>query len=270
MRWWPVRTVLLGVVVAVLTVATARAGSSWPTLHNDYQRSGYTDEVIRGPCGRKWFRSFHEEMIGARLEAIVAGGLCFVGTYAGNLYALDVETGKTLWKYPAGGPIGHSPCWHEGRIYVCTDERFDTGGILCLNAAEGKEVWRYRAKAGIFNSPACDGRNVYAGDRAGVFHAVEIATGRKACTFQTGYMILKPASFSPDKKRIVFGSEDMHVYCLSPEGKLLWKSPKLPGLSLRDAAPTIWADKVIVRTNPAAPFHESLYVNRSLLGDVQR
>jgi hypothetical protein len=51
---------------------------------------------------------------------------------------------------------------------------------------------------------------------------------------------LKPASFSPSGDKIVFGSEDMHIYCVSPEGKLLWESDKLEGLSMRDQGPTIW------------------------------
>ena len=49
------------------------------------------------------------------------------------------------------------------------------------------------------------------GDRSGVFHAVRSADGSPAWTFSTDYMILKPASFSLDAQRIVFGSEDMHV-----------------------------------------------------------
>jgi outer membrane protein assembly factor BamB len=260
----------------------ARADSSWPTLHKDYQRSGYTDEILKGPYERKWFRNFAEEMIGPRVEAIVGQGLCFVGTYAGNLYALDTATGETVWKYTMGGPIGHSPCYHDGKVYVCSDDGYNAGTLACVNAADGRELWTYHSAAGIFNSPACpfggtgkasqrwDGRKVYVGDRAGVFHAVDAQTGQRLWTFSTGYMILKPASFSPDGRRILVGSEDMHVYCLSPEGKLLWKSAKLPGLSLRDAAPTVWAEKVIVRTNPAIPFHEALYANRPLLGDIQR
>jgi len=265
-----VRIVASAAVLAGWLTATARADSSWPTLHRDYQRSGFTTETIPAPCQRKWFRNFAEEMIGSRVEAIVAEGLCYVGTYAGNLYALDVASGRTVWKHQSGGPIGHSPCYRDGKLYVCSDDGFNAGTLACLDAADGRVIWRYRSEAGIWNSPACDGRKVYVGDRSGIFHAVNAETGRPAWAFKTGYMILKPASFSPDEQRIVFGSEDMHVYCLSPEGKLLWKSPKLPGLSLRDAAPTVWADKVIVRTNPAMPFHEALYVNRTLLGNIQR
>ena len=108
------------------------------------------------------------------------------------------------------------------------------------------------------------------GDRAGTFHAVDAKTGEAAWTFPTGAMILKPASFSPDGQQIVVGSEDMHVYCLSPAGKLLWKSPKLAGLSLRDGAPTVWEGRVIVRTNPSRPFHESLHEGQRVVCDIQR
>jgi hypothetical protein len=83
-------------------------------------------------------------------------------------------------------------------------------------------------------------------------------------------MILQPASISPDGRAIVVGSEDMHVYCFSPAGRLRWKSAKLRGISLRDAAPTIWDGKVVVRTNPSRPFHESLHEARQLVCDIQR
>ena len=254
----------------ILLLAAGPAAADWPTLHKDYQRSGYSGEILRGPMQRKWFRSFVEEMVGPRAEAIVAEGLCFVGTYAGNLHALNVDDGHTVWTHQADGPIGHSPCYCDGKLYFCTDAGFDAGSLVCLSARDGKPVWTYRAGAGFWNSPACDGRQVYVGDRGGVFHAVDAATGRVAWTLPTGGMILKPASFSADGRKIVFGSEDMHVYCVSPEGKLLWKSSKLPGLSLRDAAPTVWGDKVVVRTNPANSFHEALHEGGRLVNGIQR
>jgi len=267
--------VLLGVPLAGAgdIPPSPRTGSgvaSWPTLHNDNQRSGYTDEVIKGPYERKWYRDFHDEMIATRVEGIVAEGKCFVGTFAGNLYALNVKDGKTAWTFRAAGPIGASPCYEDGRLYVGADEGFNKGRLYCLNAADGKELWRYDAGAGIWTSPACDGKKVYFGDRAGVFHAVDAKTGKLAWTLRTGYMILTPASISRDGRRIVFASEDMHVYCVSPEGKELWKSPKCAGLSLRDHGPTLWRGLAVVRTNPADGFHTVLGRNGELLENIQR
>lgn len=258
-------------VLVLLLILTKPASADWPTLHGDYQRSGYSEPGSVGqPLERKWYRSLVEEAIGPRCEAIVGQGLCFIGTYAGNLYALDVASGKTVWQAKIGGAIGHSPCYHDGRVYVASDDGFRQGSLVCLNARDGAEVWRYRAAAGIWNSPACDGRRVFVGDREGVFHAVDASSGEKAWTFTTGAMILEPASFSPDGQRIVVGSEDMHVYCLDIAGKLLWRSSKLAGLSQRDAAPTIWQDKVIVRTNPSLSFHAALHEGRDLVSQLQR
>ena len=263
------RRVELFICLVTLALA-APVLAEWPTLHKDNQRSGYTDEVVRGPYQRKWFRSFVEEMIGARNEAIVAEQLCFVGTYAGNLYALNIDDGSVAWRKAIGGPIGHSVCYDGGRVYVCSDDGYRSGSLVCLRANDGQELWRYRAEAGFWNAPACDGERVYVGDRGGEFHAVDAKRGTKLWTYRTGAMILTPASISPDGQAIVVGSEDMHVYCFAPDGQLRWQSAKLRGLSLRDAAPTIWNGKVVVRTNPSRPFHESLHEARQLVCDIQR
>jgi len=258
------------IMVSYCIYCTVSANSVWPTLHKDYQRSGWTEEIVRGPYERKWYRDFHDEMIATRVEAIVAEQKCFVGTFAGNLYALDVTDGHPVWTFRAAGPIGASPCYEDGKLYIGADEGFATGHLYCVDAEDGSLVWKYGSGAGIWVSPACDGRNVYFGDRAGVFHAVSAEHGEPAWTFPTGGMILKPASFAADSKKIIFGSEDMHVYCLSPTGKLLWKSKKLQGLSLRNQGPTIWQGLAIVRTNPADSFHTVLGRNGRLLKEIQQ
>jgi alcohol dehydrogenase (cytochrome c) len=38
-----------------------------------------------------------------------AGGLVFSGTSEGNFFALDAKTGKPLWDFQTGGPIGANP-----------------------------------------------------------------------------------------------------------------------------------------------------------------
>ncbi len=238
----------------------------WTTLHKDPQRSGFSPEVLEGPYERKWYRDFHDEMIASRVEAIVAEGKCFVGTFAGKLHALDAADGRTVWTFQAKGAVGHSPEYRDGRLYVGSDD----GALYCLKASDGGLVWAYGAGAGVWVAPLSDGRKVYFGDRAGVFHAVDAASGERAWTLATGGMILKPASLSEDGKRIVFASEDMHVYCADAEGRLLWKSKKLPGLSTRDQAPTIWKGLAIVRSAPADGFHEVMNRNQDLLARVQK
>ncbi len=267
----PMKTYSIILAISLwLAASVCAAGSTWPTLHKDYKRSGWTEEVVAGPYERKWYRDFHDEMIATRVEAIVAGGKCFVGTFAGNFYALDVATGETVWTFKAEGPLGTSPCYEAGRLYVGADVAFNKGHLYCIDANDGSEVWRYTAGAGIWASPACNGKTVYVGDRAGVFHAVSAKSGQLEWSFCTSGMILKPASLAGNNRKPVVGSEDMHVYCFGPKGELLWKSKKLQGLSMRDQGATIWNGLAIVRTNPADSFHTVLDRNGHLLKQIQQ
>ncbi len=267
------RNALLIAMIATLSAvarAETPAQTTWPTLHNDYQRSGYTDEVLTGPFERKWYRDFHDEMIATRVEAIVAEGKVFVGTFAGKLRALDIDTGRTVWTFDAAGPIGASPSYHDGKLYIGCDEAFDRGWMYCLRASDGETVWQTPVDGGVWVNPACDGEKVYFGTRTGTFQALDAETGKPIWQQPTGGMILKPASLSRDGKRILVGSEDMHVYCFSPDGKRLWKSEKLPGLSLRDQGATIWQDRLVVRTNPTDGFHEAMHRQGEVLEAIQR
>lgn len=234
-----------------LCVSIGRSRADWPTLHADSQRSGYVADRVEGPYERKWFRNFEDELMATRVEAIVADGKVYVGTLAGKVHALDIADGRTVWTHATDGPIGHSPRYIDGKLLVSSDD----GTLSCLRSADGEVLWSYEAGAGIWVHPACDGEAVYFGDRGGTFHAVRLADGEKLWALATGYMILTPASITPDGTRILFASDDMHVYCVSPTGELLWKKGPVGGLSLRDHAPTLWKDLAILRSNPAHDFH---------------
>ncbi len=267
----PIMRALLRIWVWIAIGALPCGGATpemfdWPTVHRDNQRSGWCQQTVKGPWQRKWFRDFHDELISTRVQAIVGDGRVFVGTLAGTVRALGVADGGTIWTFQTGGPVGTSGCLANGHLYIGSDDGF----LYCLRSQDGTEVWRYSAGAGIWAAPACDGRLVYVGDRAGVFHAVDARTGRAAGTFKTGGMILCPASFSPDGRRIIFGSEDMHVYCIDPAGALVWKSAKLGGLSMRDHAPCIWRGLAIVRTIPAVSYHRAAGENPAVLTAAQK
>lgn len=247
------RTLAFTIMVGSLLLAAAGqrevAADAWPMVHRDAQRSGHTPEVVQGPYERKWFRDFHDELIATRVQAIVADGRVYVPTLAGNLYALDIADGGTVWTLKTRGPLGASPSYADGRLYQGSDD----GNVYCIEAATGEIVWRYPAEAGVLVSPLVGEEHVYLGDRAGIFHAVDKATGEAAWTHRAGGMILTTASLDAD--RVVFAAEDMRLYSMSRDGELRWRSDKLGGQSLRDQAVTIWGDLAIVRSNPFASFH---------------
>jgi outer membrane protein assembly factor BamB len=44
----------------------------------------------------------------------MANGVVYVGSYDGNVYALNARTGALLWKYTTGGTVESSPAVANG------------------------------------------------------------------------------------------------------------------------------------------------------------
>jgi alcohol dehydrogenase (cytochrome c) len=85
-------------------------------------------------------------------SAIVAtaGGLLFTGTQTGEMIALDIDTGKTLWQFQTGSGINAQPITftHKGRQYVVIQSGL--GGVNqarmrveLANVPRGGSVWAF-------------------------------------------------------------------------------------------------------------------------------
>lgn len=258
----PACLILLAAGVAPSAAAETEPSKSWPTLHGNLQRHGYYPSFPDKPLRLVWRKELFPELTGPRAEVIVGGGLAFMGSYAGIMRAWDARTGEERWVFRAKGPIGHSPAYQQGTICFGAMD----GRIYALEAATGQPRWQFAADAGVWVSPALAEGLVLFGDRAGVFHALRVADGRPVWRFNTGDRILTTASVSDDGQRTVFASEDMRVYCLETKsGRLLWRSRKLQGLSVRDYFPVIARGLVFVTTNPVKDFHAILGEHQEML-----
>jgi outer membrane protein assembly factor BamB len=238
--------------------------ADWPTLRGDLQRSGFYREFAQGQLRVAWRKELWRELTGPRTEVIVGAGLAFIGTYAGNFYAWDVQTGIEAWNYRTDGPIGHAAAFHEGTIFFGSMDQ----QLHALDASNGNVKWQFQAGSGIWVAPTLWRDTVLFGARDGTFHALDAATGDPRWSFQTGNRILTTASISEDGDRVVVASEDMHVYCLDVhDGTLLWKSRKMAGLSVRDYAPVLVRGLALITTSPVKEFHHTLDQHQRLLLD---
>ena len=55
----------------------------------------------------------------------------------GFVYALNEETGQTVWKFPAGSSISKQPAAVKGQVYIVPD----AGGMFCLDGDTGNVRW---------------------------------------------------------------------------------------------------------------------------------
>ncbi|MBD3266237.1 PQQ-binding-like beta-propeller repeat protein, partial [bacterium] len=239
------------------------AADGWHTLHGNWQRHGYyADGFPAKNLKLIWRKELYKELTGPRAEVIVGGGLAYMGTYAGNMYAWDAQTGEKRWVFQAGGAIGHSPTYHEGILYFGSMD----GRLYAVDTLTGEEKWHVQTCEGIWTSPVIHQNLVLFGSRDHTFYALKSETGQLAWSFETNGPILQSASITEDGTKVLFASEDMHLYCLAvDDGALVWQTPKLPGLSFRDYFPVIIGETILLTTNPVKDFHTILGENQQML-----
>jgi len=63
----------------------------------------------------------------------------YFGGPDGNVYALDLKTGKRQWKYQTGAPVDSSPIISGEIVYVMTGNK----GLCALSAENGGLKWQH-------------------------------------------------------------------------------------------------------------------------------
>ena len=79
-----------------------------------------------------------------RSSPIVVGDRLYVGALDGKVYCLDTD-GTVRWTYPTGRPIGGSPAYSNGVIFISSTNHF----IYALDATDGHLVWEFESNATV-------------------------------------------------------------------------------------------------------------------------
>jgi hypothetical protein len=122
----------------------ARAGaeggglSDWPTYRHDPQRHGSTSASVPADLARSW-----RAKVGGRLTPpVTANGRVFVASIdAHTVHALDVASGKELWRFTAGGRVDSPPSLYRGLVLFGSRD----GQVYCLRETDGALAWRFLA-----------------------------------------------------------------------------------------------------------------------------
>ena len=136
----------------------------------------------------------------------VAGGVVYVGSTDGSLYAVNQADGTQRWKFESEGPIASSPAVSDGLVYVASLD----GNVYAVDAATGARRWsfatggerRFTARGihgamprtemmpdpfDVFlSSPTVAGGTVYIGSGDQQVYALDAATGAVRWSFATG------------------------------------------------------------------------------------
>jgi outer membrane protein assembly factor BamB len=116
------------------------ARHDWFSSFGNFANTNAADATFRLPFRLQWVRRYEGT---AKHFSTCGGGRLYTHTAEGQLFAVEQETGRLLWRrYFPGVHISYtSPLYHRERIYV-PQAGVEGNFLRCFEAATGKLVWQ--------------------------------------------------------------------------------------------------------------------------------
>lgn len=194
-------------------------GGSWPVFRGSQELLGRAPGALGDSLRLAWkFKTGAE----VKSAPVVAGGLVFIGSNDGNVYAIGLRTGNKVWAFQTGEAVEASPCIADGKVFVGSSDGF----MYALDATGGALKWKYETGGQILGAAnrtrTDDGKKtlVIFGSYDGKVHCVDGATGQVVWEYETGNYVNGTPAIGDGK--VVAGGCDakIHVINLS-DGKEL-------------------------------------------------
>jgi len=145
--------------------------------------------------------------------------LVFATNTNGDIYALNINTGKRQWLFHTNGKIYSTPAITDNYVIVGSSDLY----LYCLSANSGKLIWKYEAQKPVLATPVVLNKIIYFGGSDGHFRALNLETGKIIWDFDQvmGFVTTKPLIY---QQTIYFGCWSNDFYALDlVTGKLIWK-----------------------------------------------
>jgi outer membrane protein assembly factor BamB len=165
---------------------------------------------------------------GTSSDMALQDGVLFFGANDGQFYAVDSESGRTLWKYETKAPVFARPTIVGSRVFISASDDI----VYCLDRSSGKWIWHYKRGGSYIttvrgnSSVAVDNGQAYVGFSDGYIVSLNVADGNLIWEQK----IHKGSKFTDvDAMPVISGSTiyipsyDGELYSLEKtKGKILW------------------------------------------------
>jgi eukaryotic-like serine/threonine-protein kinase len=215
-RWLPIAAMALGLFqAAAAAAAPPQPGiNAWPMFRGSPGLVGVAGGKLPDSLALQW--TFKTEGP-VKSSAAIDAGRVFVGSDDGQLYALDLATGKKVWAFKTEGPVESSPLVLNGRVFFGSTDAF----LYAVDARTGSQVWKYETGDKILSGPnwfqPAHSPNpwILVGSYDYKLHCLDWANGKTNWTYETGNYINGSPAISEGKT--VFGGCDAVVHVISLE-----------------------------------------------------
>ncbi len=157
--------------------------------------------------------------------ALDAHGNIYFGTQGKRLFALKPNS-EVLWNLTTEGDNDSTPCIGDKWIYFASDD----GKVRALNPVNGEIGWEKDLGHPVRAPLALGGETVIAATFGAkpFLAALDAKTGEERWRFgitpgEGAFYGVQSGALVDADGYIYFGGRDHFIYCLSPEGKLVWR-----------------------------------------------
>jgi outer membrane protein assembly factor BamB len=135
----PTKDLALWKVRSPLTSQLTGPKDDWYTSFGDWSNANNHPQHLKPPFTLKWIRRFEGTI---KQFSTCGGGRLYTHTAEGQIFAVEQETGRLLWRrYWPGVHVSYtSPLYHQERVLV-PQAGLETCRLRCLDAATGALLW---------------------------------------------------------------------------------------------------------------------------------
>lgn len=151
---------------------------------------------------------------GTESSPMVVGNSVYFGDQGGTEHSLNVKTGKQNWSFSTGGSIKAGADYYAGNLYFGNY----AGQFYAVGARSGKKVWEASPGGEFYSTPAAAYGRIYVGNNNGDAYSFGYNTGQVAWSRSLGsYVYSGPAVANvPGLGPTVFiGSYNSDLYALN-------------------------------------------------------
>jgi serine/threonine protein kinase len=208
LRYAPIQQV---VATSVAPKSSAGTGVADGTSFFDDPDSG----ELKAGVQPKWVFKTEDEI---RCSPASYKNLAYIGSYDTNVWALQLDTGEFVWKFPTRGGIASSPVVdNDTRLVIFGSEDYS---LTAVDANSGRISWTYPTKDKIRSTARVAHGHVFFGSDDGRVYAVVAANGRYLWEYDTGAPVRSRPFVTNDI--VIVGSDSGEIIGLELAGKRKW------------------------------------------------
>jgi outer membrane protein assembly factor BamB len=141
---------------------------------------------------------------------VVIGDTAYIASFAGGLYALEVESGTVRWRDETlTGIIGITPAGERLLVMASGDL-----GVVCFDRIDREILWRKRLPRGAPGEIVVAQDLVMFGESQGGFVTLALQSGRELGRIETGHGFTAPASVVAGRGFVVSNGGSLLAFAL--------------------------------------------------------